>query len=225
MNEFPGNKNLSNKIVFLFIIFNLISVFTLTYYSYNVSKILIFKDTDDRLISGAFGVSLALGDNFHDEIKDKNSISESRHDANAAKLGEIASKYGVDYLYSMMKNSGEIVFTSLSANSEEIKNKSYDKFFTLYKTPSEMLLDVYDKSGYFFEEFEDEYGYFRSVIIPMKSKGGKHYIAGADIAISNITARVNAILLNHLIAGFFVFLLTSLIAVFILKKFLAKVIK
>lgn len=217
----PGSaeSGFGGKASLIFIIFNLISTVTLIYYSYTVSKILVLKDTDDKLIAGAYGVTFALGRDFHDRIENSSSISEQEHYENILNLSEVAEKCGVDYVYTLMRSgSGEVVFTSLSVTKEEFEKKSYDKFFTVYKKPSELTLKAFGSSAMVFEEYEDEYGHFRSVIVPMKSKKGKDYVVGADISISSIAGRLDTLFKGYLIAGLLVFITTSAAFAFLVRR-------
>jgi len=212
-------SNFNGKAAIVFVIFNLISILTIIYYSYNVSKILVLKDTDDKILAGAYGVTFALGREFHDRIENASSISEQEHYENILNLSEVAEKCGVDYVYTLMKNtSGEIVFTALSVTKEEFEKKNFDKFYTVYKKPSELTIKGFGSTVISFEEYEDEYGYFRSAIVPMKSKNGKDYIVGADISIPNITARLNTLLYGFIIAGLLVFISTSAAFIFLIRK-------
>ena len=208
----------NKKSFYIFIIFNLITVISLVYYSYNVSKILVLKDTDDKLLAGAYGVTFALGKDFHDKIENASSVSTEEHYENVISLSEVAGKCGADYVYTLMKASNEVVFTSLSVTKEEFEKKNIDKFFTVYKKPSDLVLSSFGSNTVYFEEFEDEYGYFRSVIVPMKTKNNKEYIAGADIAMAGIDRRLDSILMSFIIAGAVIFLATSAAFVFLSKR-------
>lgn len=161
--------------------------------NYNVMRGLLLQDADDRLLAAANGVKYVIGTDFHDKITDEKSVSDGEHEKNVAVLSELAAKCGVDYVYSMGKFGDKIVFTSLSATKEELEKKSYDKFFKIYNSASENVIKSFSNGETVFEEFEDEYGNFRSVIIPVKMASGAYYLLGADISISSLSSKLNSV--------------------------------
>ncbi|HNY10661.1 MAG TPA: hypothetical protein PKK26_03625 [Candidatus Wallbacteria bacterium] len=205
------NINNLKKLLFLNIAtILLLAVSFIGYSGYLTASGLIILSVDDRLIAGANAVISMLGDEFHSRIADEKSISEEEHMKNVMKLSSFASKNGLEYIYSMMKSGDRFVFTSSSATREELDKKTFDKFYKPYDTTSETLLKAFNEATVNFEEFQDEYGYFRSVMIPVKLPDGRVYLAGADISISAITEKTDRILKEIVIKMSMIFLICAL---------------
>lgn len=178
----------------------LLILFSLGMYFSNISHSLIMQGIDDRLIAGACGANLILGETFHDGISDEKSVSYEVHLKNVKSLTALAAKCGLDYLYTMMKPGEKIVFTSTSSTAQDIEKKAFDPFFKEYNTPSENLIKVLaSDDNICFEEFQDEYGNFRSVMIPLKSPSGKRYVAGADISVDSIRQKTREANVNIIV--------------------------
>ncbi len=203
---------------FLFFILNFISVITIIYFSYYVSKIVVLKDTDNKLLAAAYACAFTLGGELHDSIENGLTISKDQHNENTLILTELARKCRVDYIYTAVLDSGEVFLTSSSVSEEDIKKKDFMEFYIKYKEPGESLLKSFNDSRIYFEEVMDEYGHFRTVIIPMKSKNGKKYIAAADILMHNISARLNTILTAFIFAGAFILAVTSAAFIYLIRK-------
>lgn len=214
------NINKLKKILFLNILtVLLVAVSFIGYSGYLTASGLIVQSVDDSLIAGANAVISMLGDDFHSRIENERSVSEEEHMKNVMKLSEFASKNGLVYIYSMMKSGDRFVFTSSSATREELDKKTFDKFFKPYDTTSETLIRSFNEVTTGFEEFQDEYGYFRSVIIPVKMPSGKVYLAGDDVSIAAIAEKTDRILkeivwkmsLIFLICAIFIYLMIHLV--------------
>ncbi len=216
----PGSHLNANKTVLIFLILNFFSIASLIYFSYYSSKIIILKAADNILLAAAYSGAAILGDEFHDSIKDASSVSEQRHHQNVVDLTKMADKLGVDCIYTMFEgNSGEIVMTSLSTTQKDINAKSYDKFFTTYKMPGEFVSKAFGGDKTHFEEVIDEYGYFRTVVIPMKSKEGKNYLAAADTLMSDINDHLNYVLIIFLSAGLIIFAISGSVFSYLIRKY------
>ena len=209
----------ANKAVLIFLVLNFFSISAMIYFSYYNSKMIILKSTDNRLLAAAYCGATVLGDEFHDSIEGASSVSEQRHHQNVVDLTKIAEKFHIDCIYTMFKgSSGEIALTSISSTQKDIATKSYYKFFTTYKTPGELISKTFGGDKIHYEEVIDEYGHFRTVAIPMKSKEGKNYLAAADTLMSDITDHLNHILFTFLFAGLIIFVISGFVFSYIIKK-------
>lgn len=204
------NINNLKKLLFVNILtILLLAVSFIGYSGYLTASGLIIQSVDDSLIAGANAVIAILGDDFHSRIENDKSISEEEHMKNVMKLSTFASKNGLEYIYSMMKPDGRFVFTSSSATREELDKKTFDKFYKPYDTTSETLLKAFNEVTTCFEEFQDEYGYFRSVMIPVKLPSGKVYIAGADVSIAAIAEKTDRVLREIIVKMSLIFLICA----------------
>jgi len=180
--------------------FILTSVFYITYH-YSNTKMVVMKGMDNLLKEGAYATTLIISETYHDRVKDKNSISSEEYMANLNKLSFFARKNNLVYVYTMVSDGKDIYFTSSNATDAELKDKSYDTYFTLYKEPSEGLKKAFKTRKIVFDEYKDNYGTFRSVFIPMKTEKGREYFAGADISLTYLKEQLSAILYNSILIG------------------------
>lgn len=209
-------KKLSNKVLIAVFLFGLILTSVFTAHNYFKSRNNLMHSIDSELTAGAYAVKFAFGESFHNNITPE-SVSEDQHKNNIRLLNELTQKIDLEYLYSMVLKDGKLYITSSSATDEELKNDDYSKFFDEYPEFSEGIRKAIDTMQPQFEETEDSFGYFRSIIIPFKTSDGQVYIVGADREIDSIKSELNQILLTNSLMGLVVFIITY----FLITRFLA----
>src|SRR4030042_2043661 len=125
-------RNLSIKQKLLWGIFfvSLISISIDTYLTYTSEKKDILEGIDASLKVAAYGVSHILPPEFHDRIKDQNSISDKEHLKNVTLLTQFARETGLKYVYSYMKFGDRIRYISGSDELEDIQKGTYDRLHT-----------------------------------------------------------------------------------------------
>ncbi|MCK5294539.1 MAG: hypothetical protein KAJ49_07805, partial [Arcobacteraceae bacterium] len=114
----------------------------------------------------------------------------------------------------MVQSDNKVYFTSSSATNEDIKNDEITKYFTYYKEVSSVVKKAFDTKTIQYGEATDRWGTFRSVLIPIQSKGGQCYIVGADIEIGFIADKLHEFLIQSIID---LFILMIVILPFIYK--------
>ena len=194
--------------------FILTSIFY-TMYHYSDTKRLVINGIDNSLKEGAYATNLILTEAYHDRVKDKNSISEEEYLKIVNVLSDFATKSNLLYVYTMVSNGKEIYFTSSNATEEEFKNKSYSKYFDLYKEPSEGLKKAFKTKEIVFDEYTDEFATVRSVFIPMKTSKGAEYVIGADISLSFLKQKLNSLLYNSILIGVVILIFGILMSIFL----------
>jgi len=125
----------------------------------------------------------------------------------------------------MLPFPGNIVFTSTSATDEELKKGTFNPFFTVYKGAATQLKQAFDKRRVSFEESHDQYGDFRSVIIPVIMPSGKVYIMVADLDIRSIHAVLAQGFRESLLIGAALFISTMTISIIFLRRFTSSIEK
>jgi methyl-accepting chemotaxis protein len=209
------------KIIFLIFLINLFVTVFYSFYIYNLQKSSLYKEIDERLKSAVYGAYHIIGEDYHDRVKDIDSISHDEYYSKLLELSQFAKEIDVYYLYSMIKRDDKILQSLTSETDEAIASGEYVKFLDPYEEPSEKFLNGFDTKEPFYEEFEDEYGNFRSYVLPITSKGGQTFLLGADLEIKYIHDKLTQILIYSIIISFTILIATSLISIF-LSSILAK---
>ncbi|HOI84362.1 MAG TPA: hypothetical protein PKW30_08615, partial [Campylobacterales bacterium] len=128
-----------------------------------------------------------------------------------------------EYVYSLVQQDGKIYFSTSSATEEEIKKESYSKFYEEYKDASDGLKEAFKTKKPQFDEYSDEWGSHRSYFVPFKTASGKEYVVGIDVSLKSISDALNTLLLDALIVGAIVNIITVIIAYLLFKPFVMRI--
>ena len=175
-------------------------------YQYYVQKSFLYKCIDDKLRNAVYSGIELVGDELHNYKNTEKNISKKENIKNSLILSTLTNHNDVEYVYTLIKKKDKVYFTCSSVTIKEKNDKSYIKYITEYKGATDKLKESFTNHKTYFGEVTDEYGTFRSIIMPQLSPSGIWYLIGADIEISDINDKLNNILIKYLIA-FIIFVL------------------
>lgn len=171
----------------IFIIFNI----AFTYSLYLKEKEAITNNIDNKLISVANSVKIILPENFHEIAINKDSISKEDDLINTKKLTRLAEEFGVEHVYTFIKEDDKLYLTSSSATETELIDGTQRKYFDRFNTNNkEILTSFMTNEDVFVKENKNKLGTFRSVFIQNKTESGKIYITGVDIRLDEIESDI-----------------------------------
>ncbi len=208
-----GFKNLSLKWKFfvLSLISNLVASLLFSLYVYEKESQEIVSGIDKVLESSARATVQIIGSDFHDKYKSEESLDEETHKVFVAKISEFVNslpeEIGLQYVYTMVLRGDKVYETLSSATPEEVAANDIDPFMMEYEDEDGKTAEALRGSEKVFTEIEDEFGHFRSVLIPITSAGGEKYLVGADIEISTLNEKLNALLVET--AGISILILST----------------
>lgn len=212
------NLSLRQKLLLFLLLVNVAATVAFTVNSYRSDRDNLLEGIDQKLLSCASAVPLELPPNYHDRIHDAGSIPAAEYWENLQRLSEYANRLNVTYVYTYMQIGGVIRTTATNATPKELADGKYTRFFDVYDTPSKGILAAFATGQIQHDEYVDAFGHLRSVFIPLKTPGGRTYVAGADIAIGFIEKRLQSTLFNCVIIGVAVFAIVLFVSyVFIYK--------
>ncbi len=175
------------KYYYLAVAFYLLAIFISTIDNYLVTKNAMMQKIDTLLEQSVKIAPLILPPNFHHKNMLQEGVSSQADMTNIKMLSEQAKTLGVKYIYTMVQNDKKIIFTSSSATPEELAtNTNLSHFGDVYDDVSPLVFDVFSSQKSSFDEYEDKWGKFHTLYIPMRSADGTKYVVGADIDISHI---------------------------------------
>jgi diguanylate cyclase (GGDEF)-like protein len=206
LDENQRKKSLFNVFALLFHSLSIVA-FIVIYYM--ASRNSFYEEIDNKLLTAARASVLALGEKFFDRATARDSVSRDEDLKNVHALSELSRTLDVAYVYSMVLSEGDIYFTASSATSEELGNGSFSKYFDRYIDATEVNKNIFIKNVPVYEESKDQWGYFRSVLIPLRTSKGTAYIAGADYNMGSLNGRLLEKLLQSVLIGLFFMLITG----------------
>ena len=105
---------------------------------------------------------------------------------------------------------------------KELPDK-YEQSYEEYKKASNGLKEAFKTKKPQFDEYSDEWGSHRSYFVPMTTKGGKEYVVGIDVSLQSIDEALNTILLDAILVGLIVNIITVLVGYFLFKPFVKRI--
>ncbi len=218
-------RKIKHKILFVVLFFgtSLTAIYTLT--NYYTQKEILLNSIDDKLLAGAHAVRFAFGDEYHNNIVDATSVSDSQYYENILKLNKLSESLDIKFLYSVMMINDTIRFTVSNASPEELANNSYTEYFTSYDEASELYISAFNSHEPVYEEFTDRWGTFRSVFISFKTDTGKTYMVGADIEINQIYSMLNKKMYTSIAIGLVVLVMFIIVVFAVVNKLVSPINK
>ena len=182
-----------------------------------MQKKFLYKCIDDKLKNAAYSGASLLGDKLNNQEFNTTQISPQQNRKNALLLSTLTDENDVKFVYTMVKHKEKIYFTSSSITKEQYKNNFFIPYLLEYKGATPKLKASFENHNSYFGEATDEYGTFRSIIMPRKTKDGYWYLIGADIDVSFVKKQLNSMLFNYIII-FSLFLIVLIIFIQMFKK-------
>ena len=157
-------------------------------------------DVNVRLTQAAKTVPLILPKNFHRHSMLQEGLSSESDLQNIHRLSTHANTVELKYLYTLIMQNNEIIFTSSSATPEELSEHTDDisYFGDVYEDASPALPKVFKSKRSIFDDSIDKWGGFHSVFLPVESEDGYVYVVGAGIDISKINDQLDINLFNSI---------------------------
>jgi phosphoserine phosphatase RsbU/P len=202
--------SIRRKIMGAVFVISLISTIAFSLYAYTIQRDEIYEGHLNTLKAAALSVPHLLPDHFHDQPLTPDSISEEAYLDLMWMMTDWVASAGVSYVYSFVRQDGEILFSSTSGNEEQRRDGTWVKFLEPYDA-SEELRSVFDTGIPQMDEEQDDFGSFLSVVIPQTNTLGEVYLVGADIYIAEVQEELRMTLMRCAGIGVLIFLIMSLV--------------
>ncbi|MFM2486935.1 ATP-binding protein [Celerinatantimonas yamalensis] len=202
LQQLAASPDMRKFLIFSFIY--VVSCVTFISYLYHQAKTTIDTQINNKLYYGALITVAALGDNYNENISGKGAKTDAQDWQTIQKLTYFSRHLGLTYIYTVIKRDGKAILTSSSATPEELKNRSYVRFYDPYPDASQALLNSFETHQTTWTDYQDHWGRFRAVFVPMPLKNGSYYVAGAEISLNEYYHHLHVEEIK--LAGFAIFL-------------------
>lgn len=141
---------------------------------------------DHDLMIAAKSLKHMLAYDFHDRATGEHSITLEEELKNRKELSGFAEETEFKYLYTVVRKDGVFYFSAPTVTEEEAKERERWYFYP-YEDAPPAFEKAYDEGIPVYVDYSDQWGTFRSVILPETSPGGRRYLACADLEISHLS--------------------------------------
>jgi signal transduction histidine kinase/ActR/RegA family two-component response regulator len=159
---------------------------------------MIYRQLDNRLAAGVASVQYVLADDFHDRALSKDSIQPEEDKRNIRLLTHLARESKLTFLYTVIIQKRQIIFTSSSASPNEIAAHTEVRYFTPYNEASQLFAQKFSEDVPSFKTHTDRWGTFRAAVLLRTSPLKRKYIAVAEMDVSAILKGIRLELLTTL---------------------------
>jgi len=150
-----------------------------TYISYEAERSAV-QDIDAKLLAAANQLPSLLAEDFHDRAIEPESITKEEELVNRQRVNDFVKGGGFAYAYTLVEWNGELYFSAPTVTEEEAAERESWYFYPYEQAPEEFRKALYTGQTQFFS-YQDNWGLFRSVAVPMVSPQGRKYLSCVDV--------------------------------------------
>lgn len=198
------------RLLVVVLLLNALAVASYTAYLYQVRKADLYHQIDSQLSFAARTVAHLTDQRLYDQVAD-GSFTQQSSDQLQRRVYDLLQSTDVTYIYTMVQKPEGIAFVIDTPEKADVDKGEFGEKLSLYKDPSDGIFEAFKTQRPVFDEYQDEWGEFRSIFIPYTTASGQRFVAGADIAISHISAELMATLLASCGIGLLIFIVASVI--------------
>jgi len=209
---------LRRQLLLLLFVLNLVAAIAYSTMLYSLDRHEIIAGIDDRLTTAVHAVREIIPVGYHRRIHAANSIDRKEFDWIQFRLSRFANRSNLVYVYSYMRFGPHIYTVATSATRREISEGRQTRFFTRYDTAPEKLYQSFADRKVRFDEYEDSFGRFRSIYMPVRSPDGRIHVIGADIALDSLDRRLAHALWTSILVGVAMFVLSMVVGSLLITR-------
>lgn len=212
--------SIKTKVLLMVLTFGII-VTTFTFYqSAKLSNANYEEIINNKLTIATTLAKEFIGENFHNSLQNKNSLSQERYDKITNVLHNICNEFDIQFIWSILKVNNNFVFTTAASSDEIFKKKDYPKFFQVHSN-SKIYNEIIKKGIKSRELIQNKWGDFEAVLIPFVDSTGRSYILGAAVDKKIYQAQAakyrNKQLINNVIFMLVLTILAYLLIIFLVR--------
>ncbi len=212
--------NLKTKLSACFAGLSLIIILVLSTFSYQALQSRTLNSLNTELTTAANATQKIIGDERHDHQNKANND----YDKISQDLTSFTQASELDWAYSTVMRNGRIYYTYINQTKEEARSGHYKNWFQEeYKIVPKMLRKAFLTQQIQFEEYQGEYGRYRSIFVPFRNHQGETYVIGVDISLSEVDAMINRELKKVCITAMIVLALALVAARLIANQLVAPI--
>ena len=206
------NWNLKAKLAAFFAALSLLITISLSYFSYQTLENSTLAGIDSELKTAAYATQQIIGVNKHNQL-DK---AHNDYDAISQQLTQFTQGSELDWAYSTVMKNDRVYYTYINHSSDEARSGQYKEWYLEeYQIVPKMLREAFLTKRIQFEEYQGEFGRYRSIFIPMRNAQGETYVIGVDLALKEVDELLNQELKQVCFTAMIILALSLLAARFI----------
>lgn len=228
MNEAEKRRRrfgLRPQLLLLLFLLNLVAAVAYSTLLYMIDRREIITGIDNKLRTAAHAVHEILPEDYHPRVHGPNSIAPAEFDRLQQTLSRFADRAGLVYVYTYMRIGRSIYTVSTSATPREEKAGTAVRYWTRYDTAPAKLYQSFADKRVRFDDYEDSFGSFRSIYMPIQAYDGRTYVVGADVELASLDRRLNQALRTSIIVGLAMFALSMIVGSLLISRIIGPLVR
>jgi PAS domain S-box-containing protein len=172
--------------------------------------------TEHELRTAALMAKELLPPGYHERIDDKTSVSDVEYQQIVERFNKLCVKADLEYLWSLMVLDGQIVFTSATSPSKDVRQRDHAGFLEVHSNP-ELYTKAFETMLPEFRTNEDKWGRIQVMLVPFRDGRGRPCLMGASRSLRELDARLRETLLSSLSAGGLILVLGALACLYLAR--------
>lgn len=189
------------KILLALTVFNTLAIAVFTVDRWSAEKQRIMEGLRQKLDTAARALPEMLADGFLDRARAPDAIPEAEYRKIVDDLSTFCADTGLTYLYSFARQGDAFYCNSSSGTPEELAQGTYTRYWAQYKTAPPSIERAWTENIPVYEEVSDQWAHTYTLFLPLTTKAGNRFIAGADLPIDFVNAILTQSLRRTLAIG------------------------
>ncbi|QLG88498.1 methyl-accepting chemotaxis protein [Chitinibacter bivalviorum] len=207
--------NIRLKLQLAFLLVSALTVGVFTTQAIIEAKNDALAQVDAKLKIAAQSYAFIIGTAYHDQLPPRESVDLTAKRKEAEHLTTVANALGVKYLYSFVVRDQKVFYTTASLSPEQLQDPKIDFYLKPSDVPeTDPATIVATQTGQtqFSENVSPEYGFLRSILVPMKSDKGITYVVGVDVDANQVKHDINSAMLSAGLTGLAMLIIAAIIS-------------
>ena len=213
------------QLLLLLFILNLVAAIAYSTMLYSIDRREIIAGIDAKLETAVHAVREMVPDGYHRRVHGPGSISPAEFGQLQAKLSGFADRSGLIYVYTYMRFGPHIYTTATSATPREIAAHGETRYFTRYDTAPAKLYQSFNDGQVRFDEYQDSFGRFRSIYMPVRAGDGRIHVIGADVDLGSLDQRLSKSLITSILVGVAMFVLSMVVGSLLINRIVGPLVR
>ncbi|MCW8330659.1 methyl-accepting chemotaxis protein [Photobacterium sp. SDRW27] len=212
--------SLKTKLSVCFAGLSLLIILLLSTFSYQALQNATIDRLNTELLTAANATKKIIGDERHDHLDKANSHYEEI----SRDLTSFTQASDLDWAYATVMKNNRVYYTYINQTEDEARSGNYQNWYLEeYKIVPKMLRRAFTTQQIQFEEYQGEYGRYRSIFVPFRNHRGDLYVIGVDISMSEIDALLSSELKQVCVTALLVLVMVLIVARLLANQLVAPI--
>lgn len=191
--------------IIIFVVGMVLFVWVKLYNQKNIAS----AEIDTRLRSAAGSLEMIVNDSMIDNAQQKIPVDFVDHEYIRVLANKIAKIHDVIYVYVMIESEDSALFVFSSYIESDITGDIVTDYLDYYYEAPPCMMNAFSSNNpEIYDSSQDQWGNFRSIYLPKKTRTGTPYLLCADVNMSEVVDFQLRYLVEFALSAVFLFLIS-----------------